>query len=280
MFSVGSLTYSPWLRWVNLVSFVGVIVFNALASSGRLSGIDVGDVSRKYQTDITPASYAFSIWGLIYTLVALFCIYQALPAQQSNVLIFEKVGLLFPLSCLFNVLWIVTFVQASEVATWISTFLIFGIFGCLLFAHRRSLCWDPEALKSRSWPEIICVDCMLSMYGGWLNVACVVNVAAAFVSSGLKELGWTAGGWTVIMLVVAALLNLGMLLRAHDPLWGCVFTWAALAIHKDTPSPEARTASLVLAVIVGASCMVKSAISCFKKRSEPSYVPHALQTFS
>lgn len=274
--SIGSLSYAPWLRWVNIAAFVGVIVLNALASTGRLSDLNVGDVSRKYPTDITPASYAFSIWGVIYTFVALFSIYQALPSQQSSSLIWEKIGLLFSLSCVFNVLWIIIFVQATEASTWISTFFIFAIFGCLLWAHRRAQCWDPSKRSSRSWPEVLFIDCMLSLYGGWLNVACVVNVAAAFVSSGQQNLGWSAGGWTVLMLVVAALLNLGMLFRANDPLWGCVFVWAAIAIAKVTPTQEAKTTALVLASIVGVCCIAKGFYDAYVRcKRDHSYVDSA-----
>lgn len=268
---IGSLTYAPWLRWVNIVAFIAVIILNALASTGKLSELGVGDVSRKYPTDITPASYAFSIWGVIYTFVGLFCIYQALPSQQSSVLLWEKIGLLFSLSCVFNVLWIIIFVQATEAATWVSTIFIFSIFGCLLGAHRRAQCWDPEQREARLWGEVFVIDCMFSLYGGWLNVACVVNVAAAFVASGQKDLGWTSANWTILMLVVAALLNLGMLFRANDPLWGCVFVWAAIAINKDTPTESAKTTSLVLAVIVGVCCVVKGSFDVYVRYKKPKH---------
>ena len=36
-------------------------------------------VSRENPTDITPAGFAFSIWGFIYFLLALFCVYSAVP---------------------------------------------------------------------------------------------------------------------------------------------------------------------------------------------------------
>lgn len=244
--------------------FIAVIALNALASTGKLSGIGVGEVSRKYPTDITPASYAFSIWGVIYTLVGLFCVYQVLPSTQTSTVIWVDVGVLFSLSCLFNILWIVTFVQANEAATWISTIWIFGIFICLLLAHRRVDCWNLAKRSSRKWPEYIAVDLMLSLYGGWVNVACVVNVSAAFVSSGQADLGWKAANWCIFMLVIAALLNIGMLIRCNDSFWGLVFTWAAIAIAAATPTPAARDTAYVLAALVATACVVLGGFRLYK----------------
>ena len=55
---------------LNVLLFAGQITVNALAATGVLFGKSVGDVSRGNETRITPASYAFSIWSLIYLLQA------------------------------------------------------------------------------------------------------------------------------------------------------------------------------------------------------------------
>lgn len=259
--SKDKMRWTPTLRWLNVVSFIGTVTLNALASTGAISGKGIGDVSRQYQTEITPASYAFSIWGVIYTLVALFCIFQALPQQQSSELIFIKIGWLFPLSNLFNVLWIMVFCWGTEATTWVSTPLIAGILVTLVLAHQRCQSW---LTADRTVAEVVCIDCMLSMYGGWVTVATVVNTSAAFVSSGATTLGWTASGWTIVMLVIAAIINLLMLWRCNDSIWGLVFTWASVAISHDTPTKEAQTAALTLAIIVGSLCVMNAAFRLFK----------------
>lgn len=246
-------TRARFLRWVNLIAFILVVAFNGLASSGKISGYAIGEVSRAYPTYITPASYAFSIWGIIYTLVALFVIFQCLSQQQNSELIFGAIGWLFALSCLCNVLWILIFCWKTEATTWLSTFFIFGILACLLAAHQRCKSW---CTPDRTWVEVLCVDTMLSLYAGWVTVACIVNVAAAFVSSEHPELGWTAEGWCSLMLVVAALINVAMLFRCNDSVFGLVFVWAAIAIAKDTPSEMVKTQAHVYAGIVGTLCVL------------------------
>jgi hypothetical protein len=41
------------------------------------TGEGVGNVSDANPTELTPASFAFSIWAFIYSLLALFCVYSA-----------------------------------------------------------------------------------------------------------------------------------------------------------------------------------------------------------
>ncbi|KAM6918300.1 uncharacterized protein FYW49_007926 [Xenentodon cancila] len=56
--------------------FIGVLVVNALAGAGRGPfHSSTGNVSAKYETNITPAGWTFSIWGVIYTWLTLMMIY-------------------------------------------------------------------------------------------------------------------------------------------------------------------------------------------------------------
>ena len=67
-----------------LAATIGVIAFNWLAATGRLGGSDTAAISEKYQTLVTPAGYAFSIWTLIYLGLVSFSVFQMLPANVSR----------------------------------------------------------------------------------------------------------------------------------------------------------------------------------------------------
>jgi hypothetical protein len=60
---------------LNVIGFVATMAINALGSSGIITGQAVGEISDNYPTLITPAGYAFSIWGIIYTFLAVFVVY-------------------------------------------------------------------------------------------------------------------------------------------------------------------------------------------------------------
>lgn len=51
---------------LNLAVVVQVLVFNFLASTGYINNTTVEQVSNQYNSLLTPAGYAFTIWGVIY----------------------------------------------------------------------------------------------------------------------------------------------------------------------------------------------------------------------
>ena len=91
---------------INILAFVLVLVVNSLAGSTSLiGGVNTAKVSDANPTLITPPGYVFAIWGVIYLLLGVFVVYQALPNQQEKD--FQtKVGWLFALSCVVNVCWL------------------------------------------------------------------------------------------------------------------------------------------------------------------------------
>eukprot|EP01051_Picozoa_sp_SAG22_P031722 SAG22_NODE_13000_length_422_cov_0.786378_1_plen_118_part_10 len=117
------MTAAAWLRVANPVSFVVCCAVNALGGAGVIPGTaSVGDVraatiadlhaygtyatllqtigaslysdlpvlaprlqvSGNSPTLITPASFAFAIWGGIYVLMALFCVISAVPWLRAG----------------------------------------------------------------------------------------------------------------------------------------------------------------------------------------------------
>ena len=81
-----------------LITFITMIVVNTLATTLPINGIDPGQVSDSYPNLFAPAGITFSIWGIIYILLALFSFYQLgiinKKDEVSNELL-NKVGSLF-----------------------------------------------------------------------------------------------------------------------------------------------------------------------------------------
>jgi len=247
------------LPWVNVASFILVIIINAISSTGAISKYGIGEVSDLYETLITPAGYAFSIWGLIYFAVAVFAIWQAIPSARDDFLVFNRIGWWFAVSCLFNCLWIVIFVQATVAAIWISTFLLFAIFLSLLMLILRVGVWNraftvvspsatnftefnENALAPTKQPSMLntvvtyfAVDFAFSIYCAWTTVASILNVSLSLVGSGAYGGAESQSAWAIAILCVAASIFLLMVLLPSKANWafGFVFTWAAMAISKN-----------------------------------------------
>ena len=78
-------TSSNLLEWLNLVAFVLMLLVNGLAGSTTiLGGKNTAQISDANPTLITPAGYVFSIWGIIYVLLGVFVVFQALPSKQGQ----------------------------------------------------------------------------------------------------------------------------------------------------------------------------------------------------
>lgn len=66
---------------------------------------------KQWDVRVTPAGFAFAIWGVIYLLLIGFTIYQALPlswvTSRNDELIFGQIGWLFAININLNTLWLV-----------------------------------------------------------------------------------------------------------------------------------------------------------------------------
>ncbi|MER2191344.1 MAG: hypothetical protein ABS951_10320 [Solibacillus sp.] len=93
-------------NWVMMViSYIVMVVLNALWSTGNINGQSQEEISNKLNVLFTSDGYVFSIWGLIYLLVAVWLViqYKRIGTEQgaSNAVVFLFIGI-----CVLNVLWL------------------------------------------------------------------------------------------------------------------------------------------------------------------------------
>jgi benzodiazapine receptor len=212
-----------FLQSLNIVAFMFTIVVNALAGSTTLlNGKTSGEISDLYPTLITPAGFTFSIWGIIYTLLLVFTIYQMLPRNREQPFL-HQIGVLFALSGMLNIVWL--FLWHYELITY-SVVLMFTLLSALVAIYIRL---DIGKSEASLW-EKVCVHLPFSVYLGWITVASIANVAAA-----LTAVGWDGGGigqvtWAVLVIVVALLITLTTIATRKDVAYSLVIVWALVGI--------------------------------------------------
>ena len=69
---------------LNLMGFLGTVVVNALAVRLPLNNKTTQQLSDQYPNLFVPAGLTFSIWGLIYILLAIFVIYQLIATFRKD----------------------------------------------------------------------------------------------------------------------------------------------------------------------------------------------------
>ena len=221
---------------LNLLSVLIAIGVNA-ASQSRLWDLPtVGEISGRYPTLITPAGYAFSIWGAIFLgllAIGAYGVYRAFRYSDNNGWIARTV----PWFCganLFNALWVWVF---SHEMLGLSVAVIFALLACLIALIRvlDMERWDAPigTIAFLWWP--IC------LYSGWISIAVIANVAVWLSASGWS--GWGDVGpadWTLAMIGVAIALNWFMVFSRNMREFALVGAWALAAIamrHLNSPAP-------------------------------------------
>jgi hypothetical protein len=199
---------------VTLVLFAVTLFINYYASTGGISDLDVGEVSDKYELEITPASWTFSIWAFIYIWQALWIIYLIILTckYEMDRIIFGPVFWLFyNLANIFNFIWIIVWVNEAVIAA--AIFLI-GIAVCLIVAaFKAHMYLLVDIAKTVQMPrdnyggldQDDQPDADVSTVPRWLRHSQCIKVALyALVLNGIPFYAT----WTV----VASCLNFGILL--------------------------------------------------------------------
>jgi translocator protein len=233
------------LQVVNVVAFVVMVVVNGLAGSTTLlGGVTSADVSDMYPTLITPAGFTFAIWGIIYTLLLLFTIYQLLPKNRDKPFL-SQIGVLFGLSSVCNICWL--FLWHYDYITYSLVLMLALLASLILIYLRLGISKTAVSLK-----EMALVHLPFSVYMGWISIATIANVSVA-----LTAIGWDGGGieastWAVVIICVALLLSLAVLVTRKDIAYTLVVVWALLGIMTSQSDQE----GIVLASEIGIALLL------------------------
>jgi tryptophan-rich sensory protein len=245
-----------------LAATVATVAYNGISQAAKIGGNTSADISNKYSTYFTPANYAFAIWGIIYTLLFAFAIYQALPSQRTNPNT-RKVAVPFLITCALNCIWITVF-QYDQLA--ISFGLIILFLASLIIIYVRLGIGYTQA----STVERLVLHLPFSVYTAWLCVATIANASALGVAlnpalgvvSSDTFLGIASPTWAAIMLVVATLVGAIIGFTRRDIGFVAVFVWAFTAIISKQAgvtlvTTTAGITSAVLVIVLAAGLVTK-----------------------
>lgn len=213
---------------INMLFLVLTLLINTFGSIGLINGYSQKEVSDMYLTLITPSPSTFSIWGVIYSLLIISNIVMIIKSQDlyyKNII--NEISLFFKLSCIFNILWIVSF---SYLQLEISVLFIFS------FLISLSLILE-KLLKTNSKSHWL-LPLTFGMYGGWLFIATVVNISATLVKLKWNGFGLTQDVWADIILIMAIILIFLVTLKNKNAAFPLPIAWAYIGIYNFLKSPE------------------------------------------
>lgn len=208
--------------YINIGALALVLLFNFLSNAIPFNGLTQADLGELYPVLITPATYVFSIWGLIYLALIAFIIYQTLPNFRENPAV-KAVGILFAVSSLFNILWL--FFWHYQRVGW-SMIIMLLLLATLITIYLRIGAVTTE----KSLYDRLLVKYPFSLYLGWITAATIVNFNVL-----LYDIGWLGVGtggvfFTIFMIVIAAVVALAVFYLRQDFIYTAVFVWALIGI--------------------------------------------------
>ena len=210
----------------NLLSVILMIIVSYYSQAIRLNNNTIGGVSDHYENLFTPAGYAFGIWGFIYLALLVYCFFQVnrVMMNEKETDFIKKTGPWFIIANIANAGWVVAWLYEN---TFLSVILIFLVLGSLI-----KIIWNTNMERWDAPPKIIAFTWWpICFYAGWITVAAIANVAAHLTNIGWNRFNLSEQHWTIIMLLVAVIINLLIVYKRNMREFALVGIWALAAIY-------------------------------------------------
>lgn len=199
------------------------------------------------------------IWTAIYALLGMFVMYGlmqslSMPAQAPSCI--QRIGFLFLLTCIANVLWVFSWHYEALPLSLIFMLVLLGTLGVVVYV-RLGIGRERVGV----WEKYL-VYLPMSLYFGWISIA---NIATLLVAYRWGRFGLSEAFWTVVVIGVGTLLALFVLFGRKDPFYALVVDWAILGIllkrmaDTTTPTPKVIVALVICLVLISLCVIVRFA---------------------
>ncbi len=271
-------TVSKALKWFVLLALLAMLTVNALSSILPLNHVTPKEVSDRYPNLFVPAPLTFAIWGVIYILVIAYTLYQfglfRRKGETVNATLLTRTGIVFIVSSVLNLSWVLAWHYGLlAVSFGILVLFLLTMIDMRLIIHAQ----EPLPTKEKWFVRL-----PFSVYFGWVTIATIAGATALLVGYGFGGLGVSEAGWTIIILLVGAVIGIVTALRFRDIPYLLVFVWAYANILSNHLSPSGLAgayagviatlalslAAFVVVIVLLALHKVKAAKGLLPSRSE------------
>jgi len=232
---------------MNLIGFLGTVVVNGLSNALPLNGKTAGELSDQYPNLFVPAGLTFSIWGVIYILLAIFVVYGLIVTAKNDSqksLFIENISVLFFISCLANMGWI--FAWHYEIVP-LSVVIMLILLATLITIYLRLRIGRSDSLNTEKY----LVHLPFSIYLGWITIATIANITALLVYANWNAFGLGEPFWAITVIIVGIGITLSVLFTRKDIFYCLVVDWSLLGILLKRLADSTPVQSVIITTIVG-----------------------------
>lgn len=216
------------LKILTLVTFVGMVGVNAAANILPINGLTTGALSDYYPNLFAPAGVTFSIWGLIYLLLAIYVGYQFLQKRSEKQELIKNINIFFVISSLANSAWIFAWhYRIIGLSVVFMLVILFSLIKISSLANKMKL-----SLKDKLFIKI-----PFGVYFGWITVATIANITVLLVSLGWKNYIFPDQIWMILILIIGTVIAAITTIKEKSLAYGLVPIWAYYGIYLKHTSP-------------------------------------------
>jgi len=211
----------------NILAAIFTIIVNSLANILPIGGKYTGELSDNIPNLFVPKGITFAIWGVIYVLIIVFAVYLSkdlFKKEKTTKPFLEKISFFFIIASLANIIWIFLWHYEQVLLSLLAMILLFV--SLLVVYLRLNIGIEQVSLK-----EKLFVHVPISVYLGWITVATIANVTAVLVTIGWDGFGISEQIWTMLVIIVAAIITILMLVTRKDYAYSAVIIWALIGIY-------------------------------------------------
>ncbi|MDD4530958.1 MAG: tryptophan-rich sensory protein [Candidatus Gracilibacteria bacterium] len=242
---------NTFIKSMVLISYLLMIVVNALANILPINNLTTGEVSDSFPNLFAPTGLTFSIWGVIYLLLGIYSFYQ-LFSKKINSKLSNQINTLFIISSFVNSAWIFAW---HYKLIWLTVLLMLVLLASLI---KIANIFNKEKLNFTE--KLIC-KIPFGIYFGWITIATIANITGFLVSIGWNAFGLSETFWMILILLIGVMIASWRMFKDSNLAYGLVPVWAYYGIWlKHTMSTGFNNSypTIIMTVII---CIVLLIIS-------------------
>lgn len=225
------------MKYINLILYAGMVIMNYLANALPLNNKTTGEISNSLPNLFVPAGATFSIWGIIYVLLLLYCIKQFTADGSVAV---RSTTVLFGITCILNVSWLFAWHYQKLP---LSLIIMLALLVTLIIMNLNIINIKPGIVKAS-----------FGVYLGWICIATIANVTSLLVYYKWNGFSIPDETWTIIMISAGAVIATLSVINMNNPYIGLAVIWAFTGIiirrHADYRSITITAAIAIVIVLI------------------------------
>lgn len=221
-------------NYLNVIAYIlNVTLVYGVGNAGWLGTPDNGELSRKYQTLITPSSKAFIIWAVIFLAQGAFSLLQLLPRFRATPMLQNGLSYWYSVVAVMQIGWTLSFSYEVIPLSLVFMLLIWLSLVAILYSQYYT---ESDGSVWEFW----ILRFPFAVHAGWITAASALNVNVQVVS--MDKSADIQLAVAIVSLAVLHAISVWVLFNIPRPNWtmACVLCWAFGWIYAELGSASAK----------------------------------------